>query len=273
MTDLAGHALFISWPHGTPIALRAHGDAGAAAAVGGDLATSGGWDPEVIRWSQTGERRWTARPVEGRVTALCAQGDDLLVAGADRAPADAEGGGDRTSLGPGRVARIAADGTVSAPLATAVGEIAALACGQGWLAYLDRSDGSVHTVAGGRHEPVALDGAATAVAAEDDTLYVADAGGIAAIAMASGERRALTGPDPHELTTLALLPLGDAILRATSEGITLWPGAAPVGEPGRQPAALARHGEGALVLWPDGCLDELAADGAVVREVQIPFGD
>jgi len=272
--DLAGYVLFQPWPEGEPLVVRAHGDAGPAAAVGVDLATAGGWDPEVTRWDpSTGRPRWSRRPFDGRVTALCGREGDLLVGGADRAgAAGAPHGPDRAPLGPGRVVSIDAEGTVSGALAELSGEVLALACGPGWLAALDGGpDPGVLVIDGGGEVLIPVtEPAGAALASSGHELLISDGPELAAFDVRRRERRVVAAR-PAARWSLGLVAIGDAILEATAEGLVRWPDGEALAPIGRQPVALARHGESALVLWPDGLLEERDPSGALLRRREIAF--
>ena len=89
VADREGRVAFRQWPDGGTTVVRAHQNAGPLGTVGGDVASSGGWETTVTRWDpRHAVARWEVRPFDGRVTALAGRGDDLLVAGADRATQD-----------------------------------------------------------------------------------------------------------------------------------------------------------------------------------------
>lgn len=273
--DAAGYAAFLPWPAGRSVVVRAHGDAGPAAAAGADLVTCGGWDPEVTRWDpRTAAPRWSRRPFDGRVTALCGGADAVLVGGADRAaPGDGGAGGDRVDLGPGRVVRIDADGRVSDAVIEATGEVRALACGPGWLALIDDDPAGVLVAddAGSARIPVPRP-PATALAARADGCLVADAGTLIVIDVGRRAIRVLCdrGPDPPE--ALAVVPVGGTVLEATSEGLVRRPDGATLPPVRLQPVGLAPHDRGALVLWPGGLLEERDGSGEVLRSLEVRHG-
>jgi hypothetical protein len=274
VTDREGQVMFLPWPPSAAgVVTRAHQNAGPVAAAGADVVTSGGWEPTVTLWDVTAHvPRWSVQPFDGRVTALCSQGGDILVAGADRDPNAPVGKGDAVGLRPARVLRIeaGADGTFAVGHAewAAAGAIPALACGPGWLAAVDTADDSRVTVVRDQ-EPVRLVGETdvTALAGSGSDLVIASPSAVAIYDVGSGARREVTA-SPGDLTILAVALVGPTVVAATSEGIVAWPGGRKTG--GGQPIALAAQGDSVFVLWPDRRLEQRDATGTVIARVSLP---
>jgi hypothetical protein len=274
VADRGGWILGWPWPGAPGPAIRAHDDGGPVAAIGADLVTSGGWDPRVIRWDLAAMApRYTARPFDGRVTALCVRGDELLVAGADKAAGSPSSTKDQAPLQPGRVVTIAADGTVGTTLLTARGEIRGLVCGSGWLAAIDQADTArIIWARGGDQGALALEsGPATALADGGSGPIAADSAGLWKFDLAGGGRSAIARFDDDHPQVGSLLALGDSVFGTTSEALVRWPGGTHITREGAAPLALARYDDGLLVLWDDGLLEQRDASGQkLIHSAQVP---
>lgn len=275
LADRWGVVLFWDWPADSGPAFQIHGDAGPLAAVGTDLASSGGWDPTVVRWDGTTHQpRFKVRPFDGRVTALCGQGEDLLVAGADHAPASAATDNDQVVLAPARLLRLDVTGKETEIPLQPAGQVTALACGPDWVLALDRGNSDELPLLYG--ETVSAlplpEGPATAIAASGDEAIVADAGGLWFFTIADGSRRQLVRFEASSPRVLALLPLGDIVFGATSRGVVRWPDEQLFSRNGGgQPLALAAYQGNLLVLWEDGTLEERdPQNGEVLHEANAP---
>lgn len=281
VADRAGTLLFWSWPEAAgpvdPVGpvIKAHGEGGPVAAVDLDFASSGGWDPAVTLWDGNSlKARYHLRPFDGRVTALAAQGDHLLVAGANRAPAPVhEAKRDRVYLQPGQLLQVAPDGQSSQLSLPVKGQITALSAGKGWVAAIDSAqEDRLFLMRYDRPDTLMLqDGPAIALAAVASTLYVADLAGVWSVDVDTLIRRSLAAFTDDSLRILMLQAVGDALFGATSEGLIRWPGADLFQDSGRQPASLARHGEHLLVLWAGGLLEQRdSLSGKVVATARVP---
>ena len=273
LADRRGTLLFWNWPDLPGPAIAAHGDIGPLAAVGHDLASSGGWDTHLIRWDANSfQPRFSAQPFNGRITALCSQGDDLLAAGADRSsqPASPD---DAVALQPGRIVRFDRDGNQSELALPVSGQVTALACGADWIAALDSAGDDVvvlHTTTG--QCSVLAAGPATALAARGSDLIVAGQAGIRLFGSARGNGRELARFGPGSARVLSLLALGDILFGVTSQGVVRWPGGQRfVREGSGQAVALAAYRDNLLVLWEDGTLEQRHAHtGAVLHAARTP---
>jgi hypothetical protein len=270
--DRGGWLLFWPWPAAPGPVVRAHGDGGPVAAVGGDIASSGGWDTAVRRWDPTTRApRFTVYPFDGRVIALCGQGDDLLVAGADRG-LDDRPASDRVTLRPGRVVRLDAAGSVAGEALTATGQIEAMACGTDWVALIDGGEGGRVVWARGRERgALPTDGPATALAATPTALLIADRAGVWEVEPGRGNRRLIAPTGDDHPRVLRLLAFAGRVFGATGESLIAWPGGARVTRDRAQPVALAAHGDSLLALWEDGTLEQRDPRTlAVIRAAPVP---
>jgi hypothetical protein len=273
VADRGGSLLFWPWPAPPGLALAAHGDAGPLAAVGADIASSGGWDPTVTRWDvAAAQPRFTARPFSGRVTALCAQGDDLLVAGADRAPTGGPSR-DTVDLLPAVVLRLSPAGAAAPTALRAAGAIAALACGAGWALAIDSDADGLLWLHGDAAGQIALDGGpASALATDGDSALAANERGVWAVDPRNGRATLRIPRDADAPRALAMVAVGEAVFIATSRGVLGWPGDLRLSHAG-QPVALASHAGALLVLWEDGTLEQRdPQSGALLRSAAVPRG-
>lgn len=281
VADRAGSLLFLSWPEtageANPFgpAIKAYGDGGPLVAVGSDFATSGGWDPAVTLWDGSSlKARYQLRLFDGRVTALAAQADHLLIAGANRAPAPAQSAkGDEIFLHPGQLFRVGPDGQTDQLSLPVKGQITALVAGEGWLAAIDSGqEDRLSLLRQDRSDILLLSGGpATALAAGRGALYMADLAGVWRVDLDTLERRSLVTFTADSLRILMIQAVGDALYGATSEGLVRWPGEVLDQEPGRQPVSLARHGGHLLVLWPGGLLEQRnPLTGEVIAAGRVP---
>ncbi|MGD2050727.1 MAG: hypothetical protein PVH03_14595 [Chloroflexota bacterium] len=262
VADRGGALLFWSWPDRPGPMVQAHGDGGPLAVVGDDFASSGGWDPSVALWDgQTGARRYHLKLFDGRVTALAGQGNHLIVAGANREPVPAgrETNKDKVSLQPGQLMRITPEGQASQHSFSADGQINALAAGPDWIMATDSARPSLvyRLLEGGQQDSFELqEGPVTALVATGETLYFADLAGVWALNVDTLKSSLVASLDAESLRVLALEKVGRYLFGATSEGIVRWPGGNHFAGDGRQPVAMARHGESLLVLWGGGLLEQ-----------------
>ncbi len=272
LADRRGTLLFWNWPDQPGPAIAAHGDAGPLAAVGSDLASSGGWDTHLIRWDANSfQQRFSAQPFNGRITALCSQDDDLLAAGADRIiqPASPD---DAVALQPGRIVRFDRAGNQSELALPVTGQVSALACGADWIAALDDGgDVVVLHSATGECSVLAV-GPATALAAHNSSLIVAGQASILLFPGARGNGHELARFGAGSARVLSLLALGDSLFGITSQGVMRWPGERRFARQGSgQAVALAGYLGSLLVLWEDGTLEERDAHtGDVLRAAHTP---
>lgn len=265
VADREGRVAFRPWPDGPTTVARAHQNAGPLTAIGPDAATSGGWEPAVTRWDAgRALPRWTAQPFDGRVTALAGQGDDVLVAGADRVSSG--GGKDRVDLRPGVVVRIGRDGTVGAPELTGGGAVGGLVAGPAWFAVIDAGPPRRVVVHGtsGVHHVDAADGV-TALGAADDALIVAGATVVEVLHVA-GERRRALFERTTDATIIAVAGVGDGVVALTTDGVISWPGERF--DPGPAVAIVSR-GDTYLVLCADSTIEERRLDGTIVQRARL----
>ena len=269
IADRSGSLLFWLWPDTAAISdeplplgpvQNAHGDGGPLSCVAGDLVSSGGWDPSVALWDgESLQQRYHLRPYDGRITAMTAQGNSLLVAGANRAPAPADQVKlDRVHLQPGLLTRIAHDGRSIQFSLMAKGQITALAAGETWLAAID--SGQANRLLYVRDEqPETLlvqDGPATALAAAGEKLYIATASGLWQCSTATSRHHMMAPFSVDSPRILFLQAIGQTLVGATSQGMIRWPDGRRFGESDRQPVDIARHGAKLLVLWEGGLLEQ-----------------
>ncbi|HEU5086244.1 MAG TPA: hypothetical protein VFT99_02320 [Roseiflexaceae bacterium] len=273
LADRRGTLLFWNWPDPPGPAIAAHGDGGPLAAVGGDLASSGGWDTHLIRWDATSfQPRFSAQPFNGRITALGSQGDDLLAAGADRIsqPASPD---DAMALQPGRIVRFDRAGNQSELALPVTGQVRALACGADWIAALDDAGDDVVVLNSATGEcSVLAAGPATALAAHNSSLIVAGQASILLFPGARGNGHELARIGAGSARVLSLLALGDSLFGITSQGVMRWPGEQRFAREGSgQAVALAGYPGSLLVLWEDGTLEQRDAhSGDVLRAARTP---
>jgi hypothetical protein len=262
LADRGGNLQWWDWPKPRGMLIKAHDDGGPVAGTTW-FATSGGWDPTIKRWEPGAEQpRFTVRPFDGRVTALCIQADDLLVAGANRAASQGDAKSkDRAALSAGTVVRVDAQGKVTPFALTAVGLIEQLLCGIDWILAVDQGTRSaVLVVRGGRQRQILLAGGpATAAASRGGDAVVADGAGLWVVDPVMGAISPLAGH--ANIRILSLVALGNHVFGATSEGVIHWPGGERITHDGQQPAALARQGQHLLILWEDGVLEQRSSDG------------
>lgn len=286
VADWHGQLLFWPWPGRPSHSLAAHGQAGALAVVGEEIASAGGWEPSVSRWEPaTASRRFTLRPFDGRVTALAGQGERLLIAGADRRTsgsgdrADERAGvGDRVELADGRIVVVDERGRLGGEAIAGVGQIRALAAGADWCAWLDEAPaGELGLWRAGVGRRLALVGGATALtawwSAADGAarLVVGSGAGLWLVEPATGVVRRLVERAAEAPRLLQLVGLGERLFGATSWGVWCWPSGVRLPGGRGQPVGLAAHGEQLLVLWEDGWLEERTpADLSVRRAAAVP---
>jgi hypothetical protein len=284
VSDLRGTLLRCEWPDGSePTLVKAHDDRGPVVAVGGEFATAGGWDPTVRRWSTGGRRPlWSARPVTGRITALCfaggagGAGGVVLAAGADRSTGDpSDRHADRLPLDPSRVYAFDDGGEYSVVL-HGRGEITALAGGDGWWAAVDIG-ARQHlrlTVAESEADLPWLDDPVIVLAGHGRTLAVTTPRRVWRYHIGSGRDAMVIGElasDHPQL--LALVIAGEFVVGSTSEGLVRFPDGRPIGRRGTQPVALAPcDDDDVLVLWPDRTIEQLSAGGDVRRTFALSTG-
>lgn len=270
VADRGGSLLFWTWPDRPGPVIQAHGDGGPLAVVGHDFASSGGWDPSVALWDGvTATCRYSLALFDGRVTALAGQGDHLIVAGANRVPLPAgrEAEGDKVALQPAELMVIRPNGQVSQlPFATA-GQINALATGPNWIMATDSAKPTqLFRLLEGRQDSLDLpEGPATAMVASGETLYFSDLAGVWAVSVNTLKSRLYAALDADSLRVLALEKVGRFLFGATSEGIVRWPDGNHFAGDGRQPVAMARHGDSLLVLWGGGLLEQRNPETAEVE--------
>lgn len=257
IADRGGSILWWRWLGAAGQPIKAHGDGGPAVASTSWFATSGGWEPEIKRWEPgAAQAQWAVRPFTGRVTALCAQGELLFGAGANKPlpAATPTSNKDRAPLLPGEVVAIARDGRISRVAIQASGSISALACGGDWIAAIDEgAPGKLRLRAGNKSLDVALGSQPiTAIATQGDTLLAANAEGIWDVSPQSGTHRLHFKLAAGAPRVLSLLAIGKHLFAATSEGVLRWPQGKPWMHGTSQPTALSRHGNALLVWWEDG---------------------
>ncbi|WP_254012254.1 hypothetical protein [Limnofasciculus baicalensis] len=275
VADRSGSLLFWQWPESPGSAIKAHEDSPKAVAIGRDFATTGGWDLTVKRWDAIAQKpRFSVKPFKGRITAICAQGDDLVVAGANRDTTNKSSEKeDRVFLQPGELRRVDATGKLTPIPLESAGQIDELACGDGWILAIDRgAKDSLRWIEGSEQSTIPLaKGPATALASLRTEALVADGAGIWAINPKDGTRKSVATFEPDSPQVLALLAINDSIVGATSEGVFRWPGATRLSPKKMQPVALAKHGNSLLVLWEDGWLEELDPEnGTVLHGAKVP---
>lgn len=280
VADRGGSLLFWSWPDRPGPMIQAHGDGGPLAICGDDFASSGGWDPSIALWDGvTTTRRYSLKLFDGRVTALAGQGDHLIVAGANRVkvPGGRVREGDKVSLQPGELMIIGPEGRASQLSFSAAGQINALAAGSNWLMATDsaRPTHLFRLLEGRQQDSLDLqEGPATAMVTTGETLYFADLAGVWAVNVNTLKSRLYAALDADSLRVFALEKVGRFLFGATSAGIVRWPEGNHFAGNGRQPVALARHGDSLLVLWGGGLLEqrnpktaEVEASNTVPREI------
>lgn len=271
VADRGGALLFWSWPDLPGPMIQAHGDGGPLAIVGDDFASSGGWDPSIALWDgATASRRFNLKLFDGRVTALAGQGDHLIVAGANRVPVPGgrEAEADKVSLQPGELIMVTPEGQASQLPFSATGQINALAAGPDWLMAIDsaRPTQLVRLPEGQQQDALDLpEGPATAMVASEGTLYFADLSGVWAVNGNTLKSSLVAAFDADSLRVLALEKVGRFLFGATSEGIFRWPDGNHFAGNGRQPVAMARHGDSLLVLWGGGLLEQRNPETAEVE--------
>jgi hypothetical protein len=275
VADRGGSLLFWQWSQPPGPVIKGHDDGGMAVAVGRDFATSGGWDSTVKRWDGTAQKpRFSVKPFDARVTALCAQGEDILVGGSNRDTAPKKGlPKDRVFLQPGQLFRVDAMGKLTAIPIKNVGEIDGIACGVGWILVSDRGAKDVlRWIHGNENSTIQLEkGPATALVSRGSEALVADKAGIWTIDPQRGTRKAIVTLGLESPQILALVPIEDSIFAATSEGVFRWPGATRFSREGVQPTALTHDGDSLLVLWEDGLLEQRdAKTGQVIHTEKVP---
>lgn len=271
VADRGGALLFWTWPDRPGPMVQAHGDGGPLAVAGDDFASSGGWDPSVALWDGvTGARRYHLRLFDGRVTALAGQADHLIVAGANRepGPADPKTNKDKVSLQPSQLMRITPEGQASQHPFSAAGQINMLAAGANWLIATDtaRPTHLFRLLEEGQPDSFELqEGPATALVSSEELLYFADLAGVWELSVNTLKASLVAALDNESLRVLALEKVGRYLFGATSEGIVRWPDGNHFTGDGRQPVAMARHGESLLVLWGEGLLEQRNPETAGVE--------
>lgn len=290
--DRRGNLLFWRWPDQPGPLVAAHTNSGPVTAVGQDLASSGGWQPQVSRWEATTTAvRFSQTPFNGRITALCGQGDDLLVAGANRrtagtrssapsagqARAVTETGNDRVDLESGQIIRLDRQGQPVGQPVAATGQVSALAAGPDWWAFIEgdrpgrlrlwqhdqlsqpigREVTALTSVEAANGAAAPLVGSAPVSAGKSrSVLAFAGEEGLWLVDCATLQPSLLVHRSADAARILHLVEVGGYLFGATSEGLFRWPDGQLVQPDRSQPVALARHGKALLILWANGHLEE-----------------
>jgi hypothetical protein len=269
--DDRGHVLWWRWPDAPHGVVSAHTSAGPVAS-GATLLTTGGWDPTVHAWVGGGAApAGTWRPFDGRVVGVCAEGGGFWVLGSDRSDAPTQK--EELPLAPAALAHIDAGGVVTRHDVGLTGRGAAIACGPGWVAAVDReAPTALRTLVDGAVGVTTLPANPSTLAGRGAVVLAADASGLRAVDPRTHEVVTLAKWDAASPTVLALLPVGDVVLGATSAGVAVWPGGAMWRRGSSSPVALAPRGDGALVLWDDGVIEERDVTGVVRASHPTPRG-
>ena len=273
VADREGNLLWWDWPARVGSLVHAHDDGGPLAASVW-FASTGGWDPTVKRWDPgASQPRFTAMPFTGRVTALCIQGNDVLVAGMNKAGRQADvTNKDRAALTAGGVVRLDPDGKPT-PLALEVqGEVSQLACGANWVIAADQAaPGALRALVAGKPRVIPVTGGpATALVGRGGDAVVATQTGVWIIDPHTGRVSPLARLNRDSPRIQSLLAIGHDVFAATSEGVLRWPNAKPITHRDQQAVALARFASDLLVLWDDGSLEQWTVTGTRVRAVAVP---
>jgi hypothetical protein len=175
---------------------------------------------------------------------------------------------DKVTLQPGELMIVTPDGQASQLPFSADGQINALAAGPNWLMTTDsaRPFHLFRLLEGRKQDSFDLpEGPVTAMVASGDTLYFADLAGVWALDVKTLQQSLVAAREADSLRVLALEKVGRFLFGATSEGIVRWPDGNQFAGNGRQPVALARHGESLLVLWGGGLLEQRNPETAGVE--------